>query len=425
MEKNNSPQRTIKKKVKIEGNALLSGEKVRVNFIPSTPNQGVIFKRIDIPSHPLIPASYKFAHRELSSTVLEKDGTKIRGVEHLMAALAILEIDNVTIEIDKDELPVMDGSSFPFIEILEEAGIEELEEEREFWQPENIISVYEGDSYILILPSSLDKIAYLLDFPHPLLSNIYGEFKADLKTLREEIAPARTFGFKKKVEPFLKKGMYKGGNLENTVLLDEKSIISPSLRFSDEFLRHKILDLLGDLFLSGKILRGFFIKGVKTSHSLNIKMAKKIKEGGNMEKELNIDEIMKILPHRYPFLFVDRIIVKGEKRAVGVKNLTYNESFFQGHFPGYPIMPAVIMLEAMAQVGGVLLLSRSENEGKIAYFAGIENAKFRRPVRPGEQLITEVEIIKLRSRTGKVKAQSSVNGERTAEAEFLFSLKDK
>ena len=424
MKRNDLFQTTISKEVEIKGRGLLSGRKISLKFIPSS-SQGVVFRRTDIREGPLVPASCDFAHHEFSSTVLEKEGIKIRVTEHLLAALSGLGIDNLIIEIDGDEPPIMDGSALPFVEVLEEAGIKELKEKKEVWEPSSPLFVQEGDSYILIIPSSLNKIGYLLDFPHPLLSRLYSEFSLDRKTFIEEIAPARTFGFQEKVQPLIEKGFYKGGNLENTVLLDKEKVISPSLRFPDEFLRHKILDLWGDLFLSGKRLRGVFVKAVKTGHSLNIKMAKQIKKGGNMEKEMGVEEIMEILPHREPFLFVDKILAKGEKRIVGVKNVTYNEAFFPGHFPGYPIMPAVIMLESMAQVAGVLLLSRSENRGKIAYFTGIEKAKFRKLVRPGDQLIIEVEILKLKSRTGKVKAQASVEGVRVVEAEFLFSLAER
>jgi len=381
MKENNLSQTTLFKEAKVKGKGLLSGKEVHLKFIPSPSGQGVIFKRTDIPGSPLVPASCEFARHEFSSTVLEKEGVKIRVVEHLLAALAGVGIDNLTIEIDGDEPPIMDGSALPFVEVLEDAGIKELKENKEYWSPSYPWCVQEGDSYIIMIPSHLNKVGYLLDFPHPLLSNLYGEFSLDRDTFRQEIAPARTFGFQEKVQPLIEKGFYKGGNLDNTILLDKEKVISPSLRFPDEFLRHKILDLWGDLFLSGKTLRNVFVKAVKTGHSLNIKMAQQIKKGENMEKEMGVEEIMEILPHRYPFLFVDKIIAKGEKHVVGIKNLSFNEAFFQGHFPGYPIMPGVIMLEAMAQVAGVLLLSRTENKGKIAYFAGIEKAKFRKIVK--------------------------------------------
>lgn len=419
-------KRTLQKPVEIEGEGLLSGRRIALRFLPLEKGE-TAFVRVDLPERPVIPASVDYATHQFHATFLEKDGIRIRVVEHVLATLYGLGIDRVLIEINGDEPPVLDGSALPYAQLLKEGGIKELNEERE----EMVIScpfcVGEGDSYILLTPSSSSSFAYYLDFPHPLLSGLYREIDFFSEhSFIQEIAPARTFGFERDVAPLLKKGFYRGGNLENTILLDEEKVLSPSLRFPDEFVRHKILDLMGDLYLSGVWIKRGLVKGVRSGHGLNLKLAKRLKEGKAMEERvMEIEEIMKILPHRYPFLFVDKILFLGDKRAVGMKNLTMNEEFFQGHFPGYPIMPAVIMLEAMAQVGGVLLLSKSENQGRIAYFAGVENARFRKPVRPGDQLVTEVEIIRLKKKVGRVRAVATVEGEKVAEAEFLFSLAER
>ena len=418
-------KRTLKDSVKIEGKGLFSGKKVTLRFLPLEEGE-TSFVRVDLPDRPLIPVSVDFASHRFHATFLEKDGAGVKVVEHVLATLYGLGIDRVLMEIDGDEPPVMDGSALPYAQCIQEAGIQELDEEREEWDIPYPFCVGGEDSYILLTPAPGLSFGYYLDFPHPLLSGLYREVNLSPSSFLKEIAPARTFGFEKEVAPLLAKGFYRGGNLENTVLLDEEKVISPSLRFPDEFVRHKILDLMGDLYLSRVWIRNGLIKGVKSGHGLNLKLAKILKEGKTMEeKVMGIEEIMEILPHRYPFLFVDKILFLGDKRAVGMKNLTMNEEFFQGHFPGYPIMPAVIMLEAMAQVGGVLLLSKSENQGRIAYFAGVENARFRKPVRPGDQLVTEVEIIRLKKRVGRVRAVATVGGEKVAEAEFLFSLAER
>ena len=226
------------------------------------------------------------------------------------------------------------------------------------------------------------------------------------------------------MEPLRKKGLYKGGNLQNTVVLDRTKILNDSLRYPDEFVRHKILDLLGDFYLCGRYLKKGFIKGVKSGHGTNLKLAKRVKGRMNMEKVMEIEEIMKILPHRYPFLFVDRILFLGEKKAVGMKNLTMNEEFFQGHFPGYPIMPAVIMLEAMAQVGGIMLLSMLEGEERdvTAFMAGLDDVKFRRAVTPGDQLVIEAVMQKRKGYMGRVRIVAKVDGEVACEGEFHFAL---
>ena len=424
MQEKSNYKKTIRKEVLLKGKGLFYGEEVILRFLPL--EEGLThFVRIDHPDKPVIPASIEFASHRYHSTVLERNGVEVKVVEHVLAAIYGLGIDLVKIEINGEEPPVLDGSALPIAESLMEAGLVEVGEKKEEWEPDSPFVVGEKDSYLLVTWAENCKFGYFLDFPHPLLNSLYYEFVLTPENFLKEIAPARTFGFLDEVEPLRKKGLYKGGNLQNTVVLDRTKILNDSLRYPDEFVRHKILDLLGDFYLSGRYLKKGFIKGVKSGHGTNLKLARRVKGRVNMEKVMEIEEIMKILPHRYPFLFVDRILFLGEKKAVGMKNLTMNEEFFQGHFPGYPIMPAVIMLEAMAQVGGVLLLSKTENQGKIAYFAGVENARFRKPVKPGDQLITEVEIIRLKKRVGRVRAVATVAGEKVAEAEFLFSLAER
>jgi len=286
-----------------------------------------------------------------------------------------------------------------------------------------------------VLPHPNFRISYTLDYDHPLLKTQYLNLEVTSETFEKEIASYRTFVLEEEVEELKKLGLGKGASFDNTLVVTEKGIVENILRKEDEFVRHKILDLIGDLYLLGAPIKGYVI-AVKSGHALNIRLLHKIfeqkqryesagvrSEYVSKQQELDIAEIMKVLPHRYPFLLVDRVISLEEgKRAVGIKNVTINDNFFTGHFPDRPVMPGVLIIEAMAQVGGVLMLSQAKNFGKIAYFIAADNIKFRKPVLPGDQLVLEVEVIKVRSRTGQVHTQAKVDDKLVAEADLMFSL---
>ncbi|MDD5561613.1 MAG: bifunctional UDP-3-O-[3-hydroxymyristoyl] N-acetylglucosamine deacetylase/3-hydroxyacyl-ACP dehydratase [Candidatus Omnitrophica bacterium] len=424
-------QKTIASKVSLSGVGIHTGNKVNVTFKPAQASSGVTFIRTDIAGSPRIQANVqsflaaKFSRRSsIGSNEIE-----VQTIEHLMSALASLGIDNIDVEIDNNELPGLDGSALKFVEAIEKAGIVEQEQDKYTHVIKEPICIEDGVSSITIVPSNEFKISYTLNYDHPLLKAQFLEICVNAESFKAEIAPARTFCLESEASELRNQGLGLGANYENTLVVGREGVIKNKLRFNDEFVRHKILDLIGDLCLAGCPIRGHVI-ALKSGHSLNLKIARKIYEqkikaqgAKTMEGVLDVNEIMKIIPHREPFLFVDRVthLEKG-KRAVGVKNVTINDYFFKGHFPGRPVMPGVIIVEAMAQVGGVMMLASEENKGKLAFFLSIDNVKFRKPVVPGDQLVLEVEAIKVKSKTGQVRGRALVDGKVVAEADFVCAL---
>jgi len=429
-------QCSIKKEVSVKGIGLHTGKLTNLTFKGAPEDSGIVFIRKDLPGEPRIPAKIDYANHKDRSTSLEKDGVNVYIIEHVMAAIAGVGVDNLLIEIDNCEPPVLDGSAKSWTDILLKTQKKFYNKKKETFTPScfYIVSNPENDSYLVLLPSHSRNVTYTFEFPENfaecqrknLVGNNCSVSFEDGEMFAKQIAPARTFCLLEEVNALKKNGLIKGGSLENAVVIDRDKVLNDNLRFPNEIARHKALDVIGDLFLSGKHLKNTHIIGMKSGHDLNIKMAKKIINGGeDMGKVMDLKDIKKILPHRYPFLFVDRILSLGKRRAVGVKSITGGEEFFQGHFPDFPVMPAVLTLETMAQVAGVLLLSKSESRDKLPFFAAIENAKFRKPVFPGDQLLIEVEIIKLKQRTGKVHSSATVADKVVAEADFIFSLVDK
>ena len=430
-------QRTIKRKIAYSGIGLHTGNETTITFIPAPVDTGVKFVRTDLSNKPEIPADITHVVDIARGTTIGRGEVKIHTVEHILASLAGFKIDNLIIELNANEPPVGDGSALPLVKILNESGVELQNEPKRYYNLKEPCWAAENGALLVVLPAPEFKLSFTIDYNHPALGAQFASFNIDEETFTRQIASARTFCFLHEVESLQRRGLIKGGSLENAVVIGEKNILNETLRFPDEFVRHKILDLMGDLFLLGLPLKAHVI-AVKSGHALNVKLVRKMKKFEQKSKEgaisratsdmpssppLDIGEIQKILPHRYPFLLVDKILeLEVDKRAVGLKNVTGNEYFFTGHFPEHPVMPGVLVVESMAQVAGTLMLSKPENRGKLAYFMGINNVKFRQPVKPGDQLLVEVKVIRLKTRTGKIRAKAFVDGKVVAEAELMFSL---
>ncbi|MCM8795137.1 MAG: UDP-3-O-acyl-N-acetylglucosamine deacetylase [Candidatus Omnitrophica bacterium] len=432
-------QKTIAREVTLKGLGLHTANPVTLALKPAEPDAGINFIRIDLPQRPKIKASIDYLLDSVHAprrTSLGKDYVQIHTVEHLMSALAGLGIDNLYVELNNNELPALDGSSLEFLRAIKDAGIVEQEKEQQYFRLKEPIFVQDRDASIIALPSQEFTVSYTLSYNHPLIGTEFLEININPQTYEKEIACARTFCLEDEAKDLLLRGLGQGANYENTLVVGRKGIIKNKLRFPDEFVRHKIADLVGDLYLVGIPLRAHIV-ALRSGHLTNLKLAQKINEqrkryalGGigidyhPKEGEiLDREGIMKILPHRDPFLFVDKIIhLEKGKRATGVKKLTPDDYFFKGHFPNRPVMPGVLILEAMAQVGGVMMLSPEENRGKLAYFLAADKVKFRKTVVPGDELLLQVEAGKIKSKTGQVHARALVNGKVVAEADFMFAL---
>jgi UDP-3-O-[3-hydroxymyristoyl] N-acetylglucosamine deacetylase/3-hydroxyacyl-[acyl-carrier-protein] dehydratase len=439
-------QRTLEKPITLKGIGLHTGNSVEVTFKPAEADSGITFVRTDIAGRPEIKASVEQMRLPSSSSprcsTIGSDTVQVQTIEHLMAGLAGLGIDNLTIEINNVEAPGLDGSSSDYVDAFLKAGIKEQDKPRNYYCVKEPVYVHEGKSSVVILPSDEFKISYTLDYDNILLEGKFLELVVTEEAFKKELSRARTFCLEEEVVELKKRGFGKGATYDNTLVIGKKGVLNTKLRYEDEFVRHKVLDLIGDLYLLGAPLKGHII-ALKSGHYLNTKLLQRIaqqrkketsqkvsasvpgQEGSVEKKVLDIIAIKSIIPHREPFLLVDRIIdLEMGKRVVGIKNVTINDYFFKGHFPQRPVMPGVLIIEAMAQAGGVMMLSLPENRGKIAYFMAINNVKFRKPVVPGDQLVLCVEAIKIKSRTGQLRGEALVDGKVVTEADFMFVLSD-
>lgn len=433
-----SLQKTIKKPVMLEGRGLFTGEPCRMRFLPASPDSGICFICSGPDNEEIghVYADISNVTKRARRTSLTDGPASVETTEHVLSAVWGLGIDNLLIEISGCETPSLDGSAKPFVDALMDAGLEEQPSEKKVFIVREPISVSNGDATLAVLPGTSEylDIVYDLDYGDgQAIGRQVKAFRLGSEDYAREIAPSRTFLLKTEAEMFRAQGMGKHLSERDLVVVDENGKpIGNELRFEDEPVRHKICDLIGDLALLGYHLRGRVV-GYKSGHELNQELVRKLietienqdVESGVSEPIMDIRKIMRLLPHRYPFLMVDRLIeISGDRKAVGIKNVTINEPFFQGHYPGQPIMPGVMILEALAQLSGILLSRRLEHTGKVAMLLSMDRVKMRRPVRPGDQLILEAEAVHVRSRTGHCRCEAKVDGEVAAEAEIKFMLVD-
>jgi len=431
-------EHTLASEASLEGTSLHTGEKVTLTLKPAPEGHGFKFRRVDLPDKPFIDADVSKVQTVERATTLAEGAVRVHTVEHVLSALVGLGVDNALIEMDANEPPIGDGSARPYVELIKKAGIQEQSVPRKIWEIREPIHLETGDgSLITIVPDKQFRVSvtnigkdgrFVQYFSSVITPEIY----------EKEIAPARTFTFYEDIKPLLDKGLIKGGSLENAVVVRGDEIMSKEpMRFENEFARHKALDVIGDLMLSGRKFTGHVI-AVKPGHGPNTEAAKALQKNyaamrsmvpplklPEAEAVLDIKDILKILPHRYPFLLIDRVTgFSSEMKCTAIKNLTMNEEFFQGHFPGHPVMPGVLQLEAMAQAASILIMRMPDNQGKIGYFLSADNVKFRKPVVPGDTLFIDAEITKFRRNIGQAVATCSVNGEVVSSADLKFAVMD-
>lgn len=447
-------QQTLRDPVGFAGIGLHSGNQVTLRFLPAPPAAGIRFRRVDLEGQPEIEARVENVVDTNRSTTLGKGSVRIHTVEHVLAAFAGCGVDNAVVELDASEPPVADGSAEAYCRLIEGVGVVAQGEPREPWAVPEPLEIQNGDTFMSVFPHDRLRISCTSADRKGLHTQFYS-LEVNQESWRRELARARTFCFFEELEYLIKNGLIKGGSIENAVVIrDDAVLTNEPLRYSDEFVRHKILDILGDLSLFGRPVLGHIV-AIKPSHAANCDLVRQLTaqmrrsaavaqafapppmpragtEGGRANTEtpvvdggtLDHEQVLKVLPHRYPFLMVDRVTKIDGNKITALKNVTSNEPYFQGHFPGHPIMPGVLQLEAIAQVAGILMLKQAENAGKIAYFMSAESVKWRRPVRPGDSLTIEVELTKWRGKIGRARGVCLVGPDVASEAEVTFVLMD-
>jgi len=433
-------QHTVGKIASLSGTALHTGDKVTLKLHPAPVDHGIKFKRKDLQDEPTIDAKIENLKTVERATTIGEGSVRVHTVEHILSALSAMGVDNAIVEMDANEPPIGDGSAQSYVDLVKKAGVTPQEAARKFFDVREPMHV-EGKTgaLLVLLPDDKFRISCTQAGPN----NRFTQFLSMEVTpalFEREIAPARTFVYYEDVKPLMDKNLIKGGSLENAIVVRGDAVLSKEpLRFGDEFVRHKILDIIGDLALVGRRIRGHIV-AVKPGHATNADLARSIVREQTRRSALaaprtipsgdgglDADQVMQILPHRFPFLMVDRIIsFETETKCIGVKTVTINEPFFQGHFPGHPVMPGVMQVEAMAQVASILLFKLSKTTSRIGYFMSADGVKFRKPVLPGDTIFVHAELTKSRGeRLAKAKCHCVVNDAIVSEAELMFTFLDK
>ena len=415
----------------LRGTGLHTGAVTEATFLPAPAGQGILFRRTDLPGRPEVAARLTEVEAVDRRTAIGHGDATIHTVEHVLAAVMAHGIDDLTIELSGPEPPILDGSFQPYFDALAQAEPTAVGGEAVILTVPAPFTVTDKDASYVVAPAKSLRLTVAIEWAHPLIGRQAGTYEVTPESFAKELAPARTFGFTHEVAELQARGLIKGASATNAIVLDERGVVhGGTLRWPDEFVRHKAADILGDLALTGARVQAHVV-ATRPSHGGNVALARALARAGRRSgmPAMDIAKIMDYLPHRYPFLLVDRIVeVEGQKRIVGIKNVTINEPFFQGHFPGHPIMPGVLIIEAMAQVGGMLLMSHFEGQdtaNKVVYFMSLDNVKFRRPVVPGDQIRFELEMLQFRGKTCRMKGAGYVDGQVVAEAEMMAMVVDR
>ncbi|WPJ94528.1 bifunctional UDP-3-O-[3-hydroxymyristoyl] N-acetylglucosamine deacetylase/3-hydroxyacyl-ACP dehydratase [Coraliomargarita algicola] len=441
-------QRTILREVSIKGKSLHTGEEVNLTLKPAPENTGVVFRRIDLFGKPELKPLIDLVDDLVRSTTIADGHAKVHTIEHVLSALSGCGVDNVVIEMDASEPPILDGSAKHFVNLIQQAEPVEQDAEREYFVLEEPVSVTRGNSSIIALPHNGFRITCTSADDRGIHTQ-HLSLDIDPETYIAQVAPARTFTIYEDIEELLKLGKIKGGSLDSAIVIKGDKIVSKEpLRFKDEFVRHKMLDIVGDITLVGMPIKAHIV-GVRPGHALNAELSKVLRKkllekikGTKQRKEerkkklvsvdaaetvMDIRRVLDILPHRYPFVMIDRVIeIVSEDELVALKNVTINEPYFQGHYPGRPVMPGVLQIEAMAQAAGVLLLRKLPVEqNKIAFFMSVDKVKFRQAVEPGDSVEIRVKLVKIRgNKIATATGQCTVGGKVVSSAELMFMLAD-
>jgi UDP-3-O-[3-hydroxymyristoyl] N-acetylglucosamine deacetylase/3-hydroxyacyl-[acyl-carrier-protein] dehydratase len=433
-------QHTVGKTAGFSGTSLHTGEKVSIKLHPAPVDHGIKFKRKDLQDEPTIDAKIENLKMVERATTIGEGSVRVHTVEHVLAALSAMGVDNAIVEMDANEPPIGDGSAQPYVDVIKRAGVTPQDAPRSFFDVRDTMHVESKTGALLVLlPDETFRVSCTQAGPNNRFAQ-YLSMEITPAIFEREIAPARTFVFYEDVQPLMEKNLIKGGSLENAIVVRGEAVLSKEpLRFADEFVRHKILDIIGDLALVGRPIRGHVV-AVKPGHAANAELARALAREQTRRSAmaaprtiptgdggLDTDEVMQILPHRYPFLMVDRIIgFEADNKITGVKSITINEPFFQGHFPGHPVMPGVMQVEAMAQVASILLYKLAKTSSRVGYFMSADDVKFRKPVFPGDTIFIHAELTKARgNRLAKAKCYCVVNDAVVSEGELMFTFLDK